>query len=155
MGVFAFGPSVTSIDLQGIATAMRPTLEMWMNAHIRIIDPQREDSTTYDPTLDTGGVATSAIVFDSGENGAIIQPIRSPSRIDVGGQANGLLGIRFQVKRNESPPAAGTVRGGLLVQVVNGGNLSVPAFWRFGLAEAIDSSLAWDHIYDATLITGG
>jgi len=155
MGVFAFGPSVTSIDIEGMAEGMRPSLEMWMNAHIKIIDPQRQTSTKYDPTADTGGTAAEILVLDSGANGAIIQPIRSPSRIDVGGQANGLLGIRFQFKRNATSMQVGTMRGGLLVQVVDGGNAPIPSTWRFGLAEAIDSSLMWDHIYDATLITGG
>lgn len=152
MGVWANGPSPLTVDVEGIAAVMRPTLEEWMTAQLRFFDPKRKTAPDYDPKADTGGRVDATMLFDTGPKGAIVQPIRSPSRVDVGGQANGLLGIRFQVKR---PPVDVPMRGGLLVQVVNGGNAHIPSLWRFGLAEAIGSSFEWDAIYDATLITGG
>lgn len=153
MGVWARGPRPDRLDLPGIAAGMRPVLEEWFTAHIKIFDPKRLEAAPYNPVGDTGGKATQALVLDTGAGGALIQPIRSPSRVDVGGQGNGVLGIRFQVATSPAPSVP--IRGGLLIQVVDGGNAIIPATWRFALAEGIDSSLMWDRIFDATLVTGG
>ena len=155
MGVWARGPSATSIDIPGIAEAMRPTLEAWMTGQLRFYNPQRSTAGEFDPVTNTGGTATAEMIWDTGVNSAIIQPIRSPSRVDVGGQATGLLGIRFQVKHDSANMPTEELRSGVLIEVVNGGNAIIPNTWRFGLGEAIDSSLMWDRIFDAVLITGG
>lgn len=154
MGVFAKGPSVNSVDLPGIAAAMRPTLEMWMSAHVRIYDPSRETTTPYNPVTDTGGTRSEVLVYDSGENGAIVQPIRSPSRVDVAGQPGTIQGVRFQLKRI-APEAGEKLRGGLIVRVVSGGNDPQLEALQFSLGDAFSSSLAWDHIFEASVLAGG
>jgi hypothetical protein len=154
MGVFAFGPSATSVDLPGIAEAMRPALEAWMSARVQIWDPKRAGTLgNYDPTADTGGFPTAALVYDSGENGAIVQPIRSPGRVTVGQQATGIQSIRFQLKRI-APELGTTLRGGLRLRVLNGGNDPQLEALVFSLGDAFSSSLAWDHIFEATVLTG-
>lgn len=154
MGVFANGPSPTTIDLPGIAAAMRPALEMWMTARLIFTDPARRERGQINPfTNERAAGPEPTVILDTGNNGAIIQPIRSPAKSDVGGQPNGILGIRFQVKLDPAPTEP--LRGGLVVQVADGGNALIPATWRFSIEEGIDSSLMWDRIINATLITGG
>ncbi len=155
MGVWALGPAANRVDIPGIAAAMRPALEQWMTAHVRIYDPKRATAADYDPTADTGGTATRVLVFDSGANGAIVQAIRSPTRIDVGGQANGILGVRFQIKREVAAEAGQKLRGGLIIEVVDGGNDAELEALTFSLTDIVDGSLAWDRIYDAVVLTGG
>jgi len=154
MSVFAKGPSATTVDLAGIAEVMRGALYPWMNGHIKVFDPKRANATGYNPLTDEGGFPEAALVFDSGENGAIIQPIRSPTRAEVGSQPNAVLGIRFQVKR--LPVEAGqSLRGGLRVQVVDGGNDDQLSRFTYALQETVDSSEAWGRIWDAVVVTGG
>jgi len=153
MGVWANGPSSVGIDLPGIAEAMRPTLEEWFTTRLGFYDLNREEAAAFDPFADTGGTAASQLVLDTGANGALLQPLRAPARADVGAQPNGVLSIRFQVKQSVAPTVP--LRGGLVVRVLEGGNTTIPDTWLFSLSEAIDSSLMWDRIMDATLITGG
>lgn len=154
MGVWSSGPDPTKVDIPGIAAEMRPVLYEWFSGRIQIIDPKREGMGDYDPYADSrDGVTPPGLVLDSGVDGALIQPIRSPTRIDVGAQPNAVLGVRFQLKRE--PGAIGDLRGGLLVKVLDGGESSDLARYRFSLTEAVDSSLAWGRIYDAVLIAGG
>lgn len=95
------------------------------------------------------------VVLDSGENGALIQPLRAPSSIDMGGQPTNLLGVRFQLKRAPEVSEGQVLRGGLAVRVLDGGNAPDLTRWAFSLTEALDSSLAWDRIYEAVVVTGG
>lgn len=157
MGVWAGGPDPTKIDIAGIAEAMRPTLAMWMNSHIKVWDIGRylEPDETYNPETDTGGTRPRVLVLDSGENGAIVQPLRSPSRIDIGGQPNALLGIRFQITRDATVETGQELRGGLLIEVVDGGESKDMAGHAFALVKPVDSSFEWHRIYEAVLVTGG
>lgn len=155
MGVWANGPDPRGnvVDVEGIAEVMRPVLYGWFSAHIQLIDPNRLAATAYSATADTGGTATPQLVLDSGVNGALIQPVRSASRLDAGGQPNALLGIRFQLKAE--PSASETLRAGLRVKVLDGGNSPDLVNYFFSLSEAIDSSLRWGRIFDAVVLTGG
>jgi hypothetical protein len=153
VGIWVNGPSPLEVDIPGIAEAMRPALYEWFSGHVQIIDLNRRAATAFDPVADTGGVAAPQIVLDSGVGGALIQPIRQPTRIDYGAQPNGLLGIRFQLKIESVPSEK--LRGGLAVKVVDGGNESDLTLYTFALGEAINSSLAWGRIFEATVITGG
>lgn len=149
MGVFR-GRGAT-IDRARQAAAMRPALYAWFNAQIQIFDPNLRDAPAYAPLGDTGGVATpSAPLYDSGVNGALIQPIRSPVMVQQGDQTIGLLGIRMQVKMPATPPV---LRAGLRVRVVNGGNVPEITFYRYVLNEALDTSAAWGKIIEATVDT--
>jgi hypothetical protein len=132
---------------------MRPALEQWMTARVQIFDPDRENATDYDPTADTGDKSTPLLVLDSGANGAIVQPIRSPTRILEGQQPTAILGVRFQIKR--APVVSVPIRAGMTLKVLDGGNDAALVGPLFSLVEGVDSSLAWDRIYDAVLVTGG
>lgn len=155
MGVWGHGPDPTRIDVEGIAEAMRPVLYAWMTGRVQILDPKRQTAAAYVPTADTGGTVAPTLVLDSGVDGALIQPIRSPTRIDVGAQATGILGVRFQIRRDIAPEVGQKLRGGLIVKVLDGGNDTQLTLSTFSLTETIDSSLAWGRIYDAVVITGG
>lgn len=154
MGVWANGPDPTKVDVAGIAEAMRPTLYAWFTAHVRIYDPRRSQVSGYNPVTDQSATERArTLVLDSGAAGALIQPIRQPTRVEAGGQATGILGIRFQIKR-VAPEVDQLLRGGLIVEVVDGGEDVELTHYGFALTETIDSSLAWGRIYDATMMTG-
>lgn len=146
MGVWANGPSATAVDLPGIAAAMRPALYAWFSAQIRIYDPARYNASP-----------EAALIFDSGADGALVQPLRAPSLMEFGGQPTALLGIRFQVKSTvDIPVESGQVlRGGLVVKVIDGGNAVGLERYVFGLPEVIDSSLSWAQIFEASVISSG
>lgn len=154
MGVWSRGPAANRVDVPGIAAAMRPALEAWMTGHLQIIDLRRQSTSDYDALADVGGTSQGVVVLDSGPNGALIQPLRAPLRGDVGGQPSGILGIRFQVKR-ETIVSGQTLRGGLAVKVLDGGNSPGLVGPIYSLPEVIDSSLSWDYIFEATVVTGG
>lgn len=151
MGIWG-GTDPVPVDVAKIATIMRPVLYAWFNGRLKFFDPGSRGVTRYSGTTDTGGVnpAGNTLIFDTLDDGALIQPIRSASRLELGGQANDLVGIRFQIKRDST-----LLRGGLLVQVVDGGeDVTLPKY-TFELQEAIDSSLGWGRILEATVVTGG
>ena len=86
MGVWSNGPASAGIDVPGIAEAMRPALEAWMTGHLQIVDLKRSSGPDYNAFTDTGGSSAPVVVLDSGPNGALIQPVRTPLRGEVGGQ---------------------------------------------------------------------
>lgn len=143
MGVWAKGPNPTTVDVEGIAEVMRPAVEAWMSAHIHIYDPARY-----------GASPSPILVFDSGEDGAIIQPLRAPRETTIGSQPNAVRAIRFQVKQGVVEVGQ-RLRGGLVVKVIDGGNAKGLEDYVFALLDTVDSSLMWDHIYEANVITGG
>lgn len=126
---------------------MRSTLYEWFTGQLQFFDPQTGTSTHYNAATDTGGVALGELVFDTGVNGALVQPIRSPARFESGGQSNALEGIRFQTK---SDPIV--LRAGLIVRVIDGGNDSSLVGYTYQLEDSIASSLAWGRIMTATVM---
>lgn len=155
MGVWSGGPDPTRIDVAGIAEAMRPALEMWMTGRVQIVDLKRGSAGSADAFADSRAVAAPVIVLDSGPDGALIQPMRAASRGDVGGQPSGLLGVRFQVKRGVAIAEGQKLRGGLAVRVLDGGNAPGLVGPLYALPEVLDSSLAWDYIFEAVVVAGG
>lgn len=157
MGVFANGPSprVDVVDVPGIAAAMRPALELWFSGHIQILDLRRSTtpSPKYDPIADNGGTVAPVIILDSGAAGALIQPLRIPNPAVVGGQPSSLQGVRFQIKRSVSVTDGQVLRGGLVVKVIDGGNEPELQRYLYALDETVNSSLAWDRIYEAHMVT--
>ena len=155
MGIWANGPDPTQVDVAGMGAAMRPVLEQWFTARLQIWDMKRATPGIYNPLADTWtGKVDPLLVLDTGTNGALVQTIRLPTRISQGSQPNAILSIRFQLKRNVDPAAAEGLRSGLQVTIVDGGNDSGLSAHTFELTETIDSSLAWDRIWDAVLVTG-
>lgn len=154
MGVWGRGPNPNRVDVAGIAAAMRPALYLWFNAHVQIFRPVRDNQADFDPFADDSAtVDDSVLVLDSGVNGALVQPLRTPNRVDVGDQANSLLGVRFQIAREVEPTEP--LRGGLLVRVLDGGQDPTLTGYTFSLLETVDSSLAWGRIYEAVVVAGG
>jgi len=155
MGVWLNGPSPKTIDVAGIAEAMRPALEMWMTGHVQILDLRRGSAGTANAFTDTRAAVEPLIVLDSGANGALIQPMRSATtRGEVGGQPSGLLGVRFQVKQSATITPGERLRGGLAVRVLDGGNAPALVGPLYSLPETLDSSLAWDYIFEAVVVSG-
>ncbi|MDF2915908.1 MAG: hypothetical protein K0S70_125 [Microbacterium sp.] len=155
MGVWSGGPSPTSVDIPGIAAAMRPALEQWMTGHIQIVDLKRGAAGAANAFTDVRTNTEPVIVLDSGPNGALIQPMRAATRGEIGGQPSGLLGVRFQVKRSASIAEGQRLRGGLAVRVLDGGNAAGLVGPTYALPEVLDSSLAWDYIFEAVVVAGG
>lgn len=152
MGVFAGASNPNLWDFAAIGVEMRKSLYATFNAHIQILDLDLVSTTPYDPVTDTGGVSVPAVLFDSGENGALIQPLGHPSKTSFGEQAQGLEGIRFQTKLDLP---TGALRSGLAVVVKNGGNDTTLQRYLFQIADGLDSSIAWGRIIEATVVTGG
>lgn len=152
MGTFVGRGAV--FDQAAIAEVMRPALYSTFNAQIQILDPNLDTILTpYDPVTDTGGQAAPvAVLYDSGENGALIQPIRSPIAVQNGDQTTFILGIRFQCKMPTVPTA---FRAGLRVRVLDGGNVHELERYSYSLTEGFDSSLAWGKTIEATTVTSG
>jgi hypothetical protein len=140
VGIFGLPTPASSVDIAAIAAQMRPAVEMWFSAHVRI----------YDPTAGEAGIPL--LVLDSLAGGALVQPIRSPTRIEQGGQATAILGIRFQIKEAATFIEGQRPRSGLIVRVVDGGQSPELQELPFSLTEAVDSSLRWDRIMDAVLL---
>lgn len=155
MGVWVNGPSPKSIDVPGIAAAMRTVLYQWMTGRVQIIDSQRSGIVSdYNPTADTGGKSSPIVLLDSGTSGALLQPIRSPGRMEQGQQANAILGLRIQLKREPVVLAGHRLRGGLQLKVLDGGEDPGLTQYQYVTLETIDSSLAWGRIFDVTMVTG-
>lgn len=144
MGVWANGPRPDIVDIPGIAEAMRPALYAWMSAQIKIYDPKRYAASP-----------EAALVLDSGANGAIIQPLRAPSMVDFGSQSTAIVALRFQVREDAPIEAGQTLRGGLVVKVIDGGNAAGLERYTFALPEAMDSSLMWGRIFEANVVATG
>lgn len=148
MGVFAGGFSARP-DIPAIAAEMRPALYGWFTGHILLVDPKTIGRGKLDPI--SGERAESVpeeVLFDSGPNGALIQPIRAASLTNFGGQAVGIQGVRFQTKLDVSFEA----RAGLSVRVLDGGEDSTLTGYEYSLSSGVDSTLAWGRIYEARVV---
>lgn len=145
-----FNPNLVQPAL--IAEAMRPALYAWFNARILIVDPNTRFGSAYDAKTDTGGPLTPTTLFDSGPNGALVQPIRAPRTVDSGDQNVALIGIRFQVKIEAIEVQ---LHSGLQVVVVDAGNDLQIGEFTYVLKQPMNSSLAWGKILEATVLAGG
>lgn len=152
MGLFPTGLALHHVDTAAIAENIRPALYAWFDGHVQVFDPQQHRSSDYNALDDSGGESNELIVLDSGAQGALIQPIRGAVETEFGGQNVGLLGIRFQIRRDR--PVNGALHSGLRVRVLASGNDDQLTESIFSLVEGVDSSLAFGRILEATLITG-
>lgn len=160
MGVWANGPDPRGnvVDLAGIAAVMRPALETFFSCRLALYDPNRNARGAYNPTTDArAGADPSVLVFDTGANGALIQPMRAAVDMAIGSQPNDINAIRFQLVKVgvEGSSPTQVLRAGLTVKVLDGGNAPELEALTFSLTEAIDNSLTWDHLFHATVIVGG
>lgn len=148
-----FGPGMNpgGVDPAVIATEMRPALYAWFSGHIQLVKAGTI-TAQYDPRADTGGVAADAVLYDSGEDGALIQAIRAPRTAQFGEQYGAITGVRFQAKIE---PLQAHVRSGLEVIVLAGGNDPELAQFTYTLKRSVDSSIAWGKIFEAEVMTTG
>lgn len=149
MGLYVGGLS-DGIDMDAIAAEMREPLYEVFNAHVRIIDPNRSEAPKYDPRTDTGGGFNPMVIFDTGERGALIQPLRSAISVEFGSQSVGLQGIRIQTKMDVP---ISRIRSGFIAEVVNGGQDRTLETFQFSIIEGFDSSIAWGRIIEASVVT--
>lgn len=125
------------IDFASIAAQMRPTVALWYNASIQIIDPNIENQS-WNPVTNTYS-GNPATVLWSGS--ARIQPLREATTPDMTVTQGAVHGIRVQVPYD---PALPLVRKGLQVKVIDPGEDAVLATLQFVVRSAINSSYGWN-----------
>jgi hypothetical protein len=137
VGVFAGG-----VSFSAIGSTMGSTIQAWMNASIQIVDPNTGDSVWNEFTnTETGGEPT--VIW---QGPARIQHLKSDTSSLVGFSDVGIRGIRLQIPLD---PAAGFIRKGLQVIVVDGGNDYELEQLSFVISSAINSSYAWIRTIEA------
>lgn len=149
MGVWGAGADPLAIDPWDIMLEMRPAVEAWFNARIQIIDPATIGTTAYNAFTDEGADTEPGVLWDSEADGALIQAIRTTVASDLGGQSVAVVGVRVQCF---VPPEV-SLRDGLLIKVLDGGNDHQLVNYRYVLSGGISSSHAWGHILHA-LVAG-
>lgn len=147
MGVWPAGARPLEVDPFAIAQTMRPVVEAWFDCHVQIIDPNSIATDDYDAFADEGGDAVAGVLWDSGPDGALISPIRTPRTADLGGQSVAVTGIRVQCF---VPPEV-ELRNGLIVKVLDGGTDAQLKRYRYVLAGGISSSIGFVHVLHASV----
>lgn len=138
-----------SFDMPTIAEEMRPALYSMFNAHIQIVDPNRTEVSPYDAVTDTGGTSVALVVFDSGPNGASVEPIRSAVNVEFGSQSVSVQGVRLQTKLALSTDK---LRAGMVVKVLDGGEAPWLEEFQYALTKPFESGYAWGRILEASVI---
>lgn len=161
MGLYADGFDPLVLDSRALAVEMRGAVEAWFDGHIQIIDPAipRRARGVYDPVTDAwsgdaiplSDAPDPSILWDSGERGALVQPIRSQTVGDFGAQAIGLVGVRLQA----AIPDEVDLRSGLQIRVLDGGADTEVTRHLYVLGSGIDSSLRWVTRLMAMVTTSG
>lgn len=147
MGVWGAGATPLDVDPFAVAQTMRPVVEAWFDCHVQIIDPKGISTDDYDAFTDEGGDAIGAVLWDSGPDGALISPIRTPRTSELGAQAVAVAGIRVQCF---VPPSV-ELRNGLIVKVIDGGTDAQLKRYRYVLAGGISSSIGFVHVLHASV----
>lgn len=125
------------IDMAAIAAQMRPTVALWYNAEIEIIDPNAGEQTW--------DVETNEYIYDAADiiwsGSARIQPISQARTPDMVITQGSIQAIRVQVPYDANLPL---IRKGLEVKVTNGGEDKVLESLQFVVRAAINSSYGWN-----------
>lgn len=162
MGLYARHRDPLGVHPDVIAEQMRPALALWFTGHIRIYDQAllKVERPAFDPFAASPSPtvpepSADALVYDSGPRGALIQPVRSAGIITFAGQPTDIQSVRFQALRKpDSDGETFVQRSGLIVAVVDGAeDKQLERFW-YSLKAQPDSTIAWHHIMEGTLITG-
>lgn len=145
MGLYGRGFDPARVDTAAIAEEMRPSLEQWFDARIRVEDPRTLQEGAYDPVADTGGESTPLVLFEAD---ALVQALNTATVGDYAGQATSLLVMRVQV----AVPAEVELRAGLHIVVTDGGNDPSLTRRHIMLDRFETSSLAWLSILTGRVI---
>lgn len=158
MGLYHDGFDAARMNAPAVAAEMRLAVEAWFDAHIQILDPavQRTSRGEYDPRTDSWSTpepsgVPEGVLWDSGPQGALVQPLRASSVGDFGAQAVGLVGVRIQA----AVPAEVDLRSGLQIVVLDGGADTESTRHLYVLGSGIDSSLRWVTRMTAMVSSGG
>lgn len=150
-----FGAATSRVNVEAIAERLRPAVQAWYNGRIQVIRPADASLLHWDPATDErtappGTVFDGTVLYDSGERGALVQPIRSAAPITVTTQATNIYSVRFQAVR----PADGVdLHAGLLLKVVDGGEDPSLESFVYSLKGQPGTSLQWGLILEATVVT--
>lgn len=126
----------SAIDFSSISAEMGWVTERWMNATVKIVDPNLENMVWNEWTNTMTG---SEIELWEGK--ARIQQINSVAGLpDVGMSQGSIRRIRIQVSLDET---RAFVRAGLQVRVVDGGEFADLENLQFVVNSAVNSSYAW------------
>lgn len=147
MGVWGAGATPLDVDPFAVAQVMRPVVQAWFDCHIQILDPDSIDTADYDPYTDDGGDSTAAVLWDSGPDGALISPIRTPRAADLGNQMVEVVGIRVQCFVDPTVE----LHDGLIIKVIDGGTDAQLKRYRYVLAGGVSSSIGFVHVLHATV----
>lgn len=128
-------------DIAAIAERQRERVYKWFNARIAIYDDDRIVTTPYDPTDDEGGESSPALVYDSGVNGARVQPLNSRRILTTGAQPTGERTFLVQTKLDLD---ISIIRHGLRLLVLDGGEDESLRSYRYTVQSAANSSYAWN-----------
>lgn len=148
MGLFAGGEGPFRLNADALAQIMRPAVEAWFDGHVQVLDPKTTTTTPYDARTDTGGESIPMVVWDSGPQGALVQPLRAQTIGDFGGQQVGLLAVRIQA----AIPDSVELRSGLHIKVLDGGSDAEVTRHLYALGTGIDSSMRWVTRLTATVV---
>lgn len=138
-----------TIDHPGLQAEMREVIKPWYTAQVQILDPKFIDDS-YDPEADlTTDVNPESIMWDSGPNGALVQPLLP--RIDrrAGEEAQIISTIQVQT----SLPRDVSLRAGLRLKVIDGGNFPQLEEGVWAIQEGLAGSLAWGALITCTALT--
>ena len=124
------------IDFSAISAEMGWVTERWMNATVKIVDPNLENMVWNEWTNTMTGEE-----IELWEGKARIQPVNSIAGLpDVGMSQGSIRRVRIQIPADET---RSFVRAGLQVRVVDGGEFSDLQSIQFVVNSAINSSYAW------------
>lgn len=145
MGLYGPGFRAERVDVQAIAEQVRPALEEWFTARIRVEDPQTLTATDYDPVTDTGGSSTPLVLFEAD---ALVQALNTGTVGDYAAQAAAFVVMRVQV----AVPSGIDLRSGLHIVVTDGGNDPSLEQNRIMLDRFETSSIAWHSILTGRVV---
>lgn len=145
MGLYGPGFDAQRVDVAAIAEELRPALEEWFTAHIRVEDPQTLLQTEYDPVTDTGGASTPKVLFEAD---ALVQALNTGTVGDYAAQAAAFVVMRVQV----AVPPGVDLRSGLHIVVMDGGNDESLEQNRIMLDRFETSSIAWHSILTGRVV---
>lgn len=146
MGVYSsYGAGV---NVAAIAAEMRPAVELWMHGEVQIVDPDIQPSGEFDRWHNIAPFGSPAIIW---QGKARIQQL-GVSKANLALGSTEIAGVRFQIPRDIA--AQGTIRKGLQVFVVNGGEDSTLEDFSYVVRQGINSSGMWTRTIEASVDLG-